>query len=59
LKNGQIIANELMTAHEKINYVELPAKDIELAKSFFRSAFGWCFVDYGNEYAAWITKMHH
>ncbi len=41
-----------MTEHEKINYVEFPAKDIEVAKSFFKSAFGWSFVDYGSEYSA-------
>ncbi len=41
-----------MTEHGKINYVELPAKNIEVAKSFFKSAFGWSFVDYGTEYTA-------
>lgn len=41
-----------MTEHEKINYVEFPAKDIATAKSFFKSAFGWSFVDYGAEYTA-------
>jgi len=41
-----------MPEHEKINYVEFPAKDIKVAKSFFRSAFGWSFVDYGAEYTA-------
>ncbi len=41
-----------MTEHGKINYVEFPAKDIEAAKLFFKSAFGWSFVDYGTEYTA-------
>jgi len=41
-----------MSEHEKINYVEFPAKDIKVAKSFFESAFGWSFVDYGDEYTA-------
>jgi len=41
-----------MFDHEKINYLEFPAKDIELAKSFFSAAFGWSFVDYGPEYVA-------
>lgn len=36
----------------KINYVELPATDIEGTKQFFAKAFGWGFVDYGPEYAA-------
>lgn len=36
----------------KINYVEFPAKDIEIAKKFFSDAFGWSFVDYGPDYVA-------
>ena len=41
-----------MSEHEKINYVEFPAKDIEAAKSFFTRVFGWTFMDYGPEYTA-------
>lgn len=41
-----------MDSHEKINYVELPARDIEAAKTFFSTLFGWTFVDYGTEYCA-------
>ncbi|MCK5189831.1 MAG: VOC family protein, partial [Methylococcales bacterium] len=41
-----------MNNHEKINYVEFPSKDIEVTKEFFTSVFGWSFVDYGPEYAA-------
>ena len=41
-----------MNKHEKINYVEFPAKDIEAAKTFFTTVFGWSFVDYGPEYTA-------
>nr|WP_298169745.1 VOC family protein [uncultured Pseudomonas sp.] len=41
-----------MHAHEKINYVEFPAKDLQATKAFFTSAFGWTFVDYGPEYCA-------
>ena len=41
-----------MHEHEKINYVEFPAKDIEKAKSFFTQAFSWQFEDYGLEYSA-------
>ena len=33
--------------HEKINYVEFPAKDIIASKAFFSSAFNWQFTDYG------------
>lgn len=36
----------------RINYVEFPARDMEATKSFFSTAFGWTFVDYGPEYAS-------
>ncbi len=36
----------------KINYVELPSRDLEATKRFFGNAFGWSFVDYGPEYSA-------
>ena len=45
-----------MNEHEKINYVEFPAKDIEATKAFFNSAFGWTFVDYGSEYTAFSNE---
>jgi predicted enzyme related to lactoylglutathione lyase len=38
--------------HEKINYVELPAKDITANKAFFSQAFNWQFTDSGPEYSA-------
>jgi len=41
-----------MPEHEKINYVEFPARDIGTAKKFFETAFAWCFVDYGPDYTA-------
>lgn len=41
-----------MNKHEKINYIEFPAKDIEAAKAFFTTVFGWSFIDYGPEYTA-------
>jgi predicted enzyme related to lactoylglutathione lyase len=41
-----------MNEHEKINYVEFPAKDIEKTKAFFSAVFGWSFSDYGSEYTA-------
>ena len=41
-----------MNRHEKINYLELPAKDLEAAKLFFGEVFGWSFIDYGPEYTA-------
>jgi hypothetical protein len=36
---------------ERIDYVELPAGDLGAAKSFYASAFGWGFTDYGPTYA--------
>ncbi len=45
-----------MNLHEKINYVELPAKDLAATKVFFQSVFGWSFVDYGPEYTAFSDQ---
>ena len=45
-----------MHQHEKINYIELPSKDIEATKAFFTSAFGWSFTDYGPEYTAFSDE---
>ena len=38
----------------KLDYLELPATGgtIDLVKSFYASAFGWTFTDYGPTYAA-------
>jgi predicted enzyme related to lactoylglutathione lyase len=41
-----------MNEHEKINYLELPAKDLQASKDFFNSVFGWSFQDYGPDYTA-------
>ncbi len=45
-----------MNNHEKINYVEYPSKDLVATKDFFTKAFGWSFVDYGEEYAAFSNE---
>jgi len=45
-----------MNLHERINYVELPAKDLAATKAFFQSVFGWSFVDYGPEYTAFSNQ---
>lgn len=39
-------------SYEKINYIEMPASDLESTKTFFSEAFGWTFEDYGPDYAA-------
>ncbi len=45
-----------MNAHEKMDYVEFPAKDLEAVKKFFAEAFGWSFVDYGPEYTSFSDE---
>ena len=45
-----------MDKHEKINYVEFPAKDLEATKTFFNHAFGWSFTDFGPEYTAFSNE---
>ncbi len=45
-----------MNEHEKINYVEFPAKNIEDTKDFFTKVFGWSFVDYGPDYTAFSNE---
>lgn len=45
-----------MNQHEKLNYVEFGAKDLEATKSFFSSVFGWDFVDYVPEYSAFSNQ---
>ena len=36
----------------QIDYLELPASDIEKTKTFYNSVFGWKFEDYGPDYAS-------
>ncbi len=45
-----------MNVHEKINYVEIPAKDIQATKKFFSKAFNWSFTDYGPDYTAFENE---
>ena len=45
-----------MNEHEKINYVEYPAKDIQATKAFFTTVFGWSFVDYGPDYTSFSNE---
>ncbi len=45
-----------MNLHEKINSVELHAKDLEATKAFFQAVFGWSFVDYGPEYTSFENQ---
>ncbi len=45
-----------MNEHEKINYVEFPAKDLAATKIFFAAVFGWSFADYGPDYTAFSDE---
>lgn len=36
----------------RIDYIELPGGDLIATKTFYESAFGWDFTDYGPSYAA-------
>ncbi|GAB1267241.1 VOC family protein [Aurantivibrio infirmus] len=45
-----------MNQHEKINYIEFPAKNLVATKAFFEKVFSWQFVDYGPEYTAFSDQ---
>ena len=45
-----------MSDNENINYVEFPAKNLEIAKKFFSSVFDWHFTDFGPEYTAFTNS---
>ena len=38
--------------HHKVNYLEMPAQDLEATKAFFEAVFGWQFQDWGESYAS-------
>jgi len=45
-----------VSEHEKIDYVEFPAIDMEATKNFFTRVFGWEFKDYGSDYASFSNQ---
>ena len=45
-----------MSRHEKINYIEYPAKNLKATKAFFEQVFAWSFVDYGPEYSSFSNQ---
>lgn len=45
-----------MPKHEKIDYVELPAREMDATKRFFTQVFGWSFTDYGPDYTAFENQ---
>ena len=39
----------------RISFVELPARDVAVAKSFYAKAFGWELADFGPTYSCTMT----
>ncbi|GAB3028250.1 VOC family protein [Bowmanella dokdonensis] len=44
-----------MPTHHKINYLEIPAADLDGTKAFFQQAFDWQFTDYGPDYSCFTN----
>jgi predicted enzyme related to lactoylglutathione lyase len=45
-----------MNKHEKINYAEFPACDLNATKTFFIDVFSWEFQDFGPEYSTFSNQ---
>lgn len=41
-----------MRTDRAIDYIELPARDLDAVQRFYQAAFGWGFTDYGPDYRA-------
>lgn len=52
----QLCTKGSLMEHEKIDYVELPSRDLERTKEFFSGTFNWKFTDYGPEYTAFSNE---
>jgi predicted enzyme related to lactoylglutathione lyase len=39
----------------RLNYVELPVRDVATAKTFYEQVFGWSLTEFGPTYAATLT----
>jgi hypothetical protein len=39
----------------RLNYVELPVRDVGATKAFYETAFGWTLTNFGPTYAATLT----
>lgn len=39
----------------RLNYVELPVRDVPALKAFYAGVFGWSFTEFGPQYAATTT----
>jgi predicted enzyme related to lactoylglutathione lyase len=42
--------------HEKMDYVEFPARNMSATKQFFTTVFGWSFTDYGPDYTSFANE---
>lgn len=40
-------------ADQKVDYIEMPGRDLPGTRAFFEAVFGWTFEDYGPAYTAW------
>ena len=57
LVKRQIDKEKPMPIDQKINYVELPARDFDAVEHFYKNAFGWQFTDFGPEYRAFTDGV--
>ena len=45
-----------MHDHEKLDYVEYPAVNLEATRNFFREVFDWTFEEFGPDYCAFAGQ---
>ena len=45
-----------MPEHEKLDYVEFPARDLVATRAFFQTVFGWEFDNFGEDYCAFAGQ---
>ncbi len=41
-----------MPTDQKVDYLELPVRDLDAVRAFYEKAFGWSFTNNGLEYRA-------
>jgi predicted enzyme related to lactoylglutathione lyase len=41
----------------KLDYLEMPGGDLPAVKAFYGQAFGWTFIDFGPDYAAFTEGL--
>lgn len=39
----------------RINFIELPARDLGAARTFYSAVFGWKLTDFGSSYSCTMT----